>query len=500
MRGADVPRTLAQFTRDCGGVLHGADAPFAEVLIDSRRIGRGDLFCALPGTRVDGHGYVAAAAAAGAAGALVARQVDAPIAQVVVADVAAAMAAAARAVRARYAGAVVGVAGSNGKTTTKEMLAAILAQRGRCLATRGNLNNELGVPLTLLRLGGSDAGAAGSAAIASAVIDTAVVDSAVIEMGANHSGDVAALCAIASPGIGLVTNAGAEHLEGFGSLEGVARAEGEMFAALPADGVAVLNVDDDYAPLWRSMARARVVGFGLGAQADVRATDVRLEASADGFRTRFRLVLSARAIAPALVAGAGAGATPAGQGVDISLALAGSHNVHNALAAAAAALAAGATLAQVADGLALMQPVEGRLQLKRGAHDAWLIDDTYNANPSSVRAALEMLAALPGRRWLVLGDMAELGAHAESSHREAGALARASGVERLWAYGSLAALAADSFGTGAARSGDLGGLATELRPQLAADVRLLVKGSRVNRLERLVAALQPGGAGAPAAH
>jgi UDP-N-acetylmuramoyl-tripeptide--D-alanyl-D-alanine ligase len=489
MSGASAPRTLARFARDCGGVLQGADAPYGEVLIDSRRIARGDLFCALPGTRVDGHGYVAAAAAAGAAGALVAHAVDAPIAQVVVADVAAAMAAAARAVRMRYAGAVVGVAGSNGKTTTKEMLAAILAQLGPCLATRGNLNNELGVPITLLRLGGSDAGAAASA---------------VIEMGANHAGDVAALCAIASPAIGLVTNAGAEHLEGFGSLEGVARAEGEMFAALGADGVAVLNVDDDYAPLWRSMTRARVVGFGLGADADVRATGVRLEASADGFRTRFRLALSARAVAPALHAGAGPGADPgpvlAGQGVDISLALAGSHNVHNALAAAAAALAAGATLAQVADGLAQVQPVEGRLQLKRGAHDAWLIDDTYNANPSSVRAALEMLAALPGRRWLVLGDMAELGVHAESSHREAGALARASGVERLWAYGPLAALAADSFGTGAARSSDLGGLAGEIRPQLAADVRLLVKGSRVNRLECLVVALQPGGAGAPAAH
>jgi len=320
------------------------------------------------------------------------------------------------------------------------------------------------------------------------------VASAVIEMGANHAGDVAALCAIADPHIGLVTNAGAEHLEGFGDLEGVARAEGEMFAALGPQGVAVLNVDDAYAPLWRSMTRARVVGFGLGTDADVRATDLRLEAGAEGFRTRFRLQLSAGAVAPAL------GAAPAGQGIEVGLALAGSHNVHNALAAAAAALAAGATLAQVAEGLALVRAVEGRLQLKRGAHGAWLIDDSYNANPSSVRAALEMLSALPGRRWLVLGDMAELGAHAEESHREAGALARECGVERLWAYGSLASLAAERFGVGASRSADLGELAGELRPQLAGDVRLLVKGSRVNRLERLVAALQNGGAGAPAAH
>jgi UDP-N-acetylmuramoyl-tripeptide--D-alanyl-D-alanine ligase len=441
--GAPVaPRTLARFARDCAGTLRGADGPLGEVVIDSRRIGRGDLFCALPGTRVDGHDYVPAAAAAGA-------------------------------VRARFAGPVLGVAGSNGKTTTKEMLAAIMARRGPCLATRGNLNNELGVPLTVLRLEGDEA--RGTA-------------SAVIEMGANHAGDVAALCAIARPGIGLVTNAGAEHLEGFGSLEGVARAEGEMFAALGPDGVAVLNVDDEYAPLWRSMTRARVVGFGLGDDAEVRATDVRLEASAQGFRTRFRLQLAAHAFGPVA------------QAVDVSLALAGSHNVHNALAAAAAALAAGATPAQVAEGLALVQPVEGRLQLKRGEHDAWLIDDTYNANPSSVRAALEMLATLPGRRWFVLGDMAELGAHAEASHREAGELARECGVERLWAYGSLAALAAERFGAGAGRSADLGELAGELRPQLAADVRLLVKGSRVNRLERLVAALQAGGAAAPAAH
>ncbi|MFM2289143.1 MAG: hypothetical protein RL684_2286 [Pseudomonadota bacterium] len=470
-----TPRTLAQFARDCGGTLRGVDSAWGEAVIDSRRLARGDLFCALPGTRVDGHEYVAAAAAAGAAGALVARAVDAPIAQVLVPDVAAAMATAARAVRARFGGVLVGVAGSNGKTTTKEMLAAILARGGECLATRGNLNNELGVPLTLLRLAGS-------------------VASAVIEMGANHAGDVAALCAIAHPHIGLVTNAGAEHLEGFGDLEGVAHAEGEMFAALSPQGVAVLNVDDAYAPLWRSMTRARVVGFGLGIDADVRATDLRLEAGAEGFRTRFRLQLSAGAVAPSV------GAAQAGQGIEVSLALAGSHNVHNALAAAAAALAAGATLAQVAEGLALVRPVEGRLQLKRGAHGAWLIDDSYNANPSSVRAALEMLSALPGRRWLVLGDMAELGAHAEESHREAGALARECGVERLWAYGSLASLAAERFGAGASRSADLGELAGELRPQLAGDVRLLVKGSRVNRLERLVAALQNGGAGAPAAH
>jgi UDP-N-acetylmuramoyl-tripeptide--D-alanyl-D-alanine ligase len=452
-----MTRTLTAFAAACGGALHGADAEFAEVLIDSRRLGARDLFCALPGTRVDGHDYVAAAASAGAAGALVARQLPAPIAQVVVPDVASALARAGAAWRAAFKGVVIGVAGSNGKTTTKEMLAAILARRGACLATRGNLNNELGVPLTLLRLAATQA-------------------AAVIEIGANRAGDVAALAALARPAIGLITNAGAEHLEGFGSLEGVARAEGEMVAALGSEGVAVINHDDPYAGLWRAMTRARVLAFGCGAGADVRATDLTLAATAAGFRTRFTLQSS------------GAAGTAAGS-VAVSLALAGQHNVQNALAAAAAALAAGSTLVQVAEGLAEVRAVEGRLQLKAGAQGAWLIDDTYNANPSSLRAALDVLAGLDGRRWLVLGDMAELGGHAEASHREAGELARARGVERLYTFGPQAALAGEAFGAGATHAHDLQSLGAALRPQLAADVRLLIKGSRVNRLERLVAAL-----------
>jgi UDP-N-acetylmuramoyl-tripeptide--D-alanyl-D-alanine ligase len=219
-----------------------------------------------------------------------------------------------------------------------------------------------------------------------------------------------------------------------------------------------------------------VLGFGFATGADVRATDIVLEATAQGFRTRFLLQAS------------GTAGTAAGS-VAISLALAGRHNVHNALAAAAAALAAGATLAQVAEGLASVQAVAGRLQLKTGAQGAWLIDDSYNANPSSLQAALDVLAALPGRRWLVLGDMGELGAHAADSHREAGELARASGVERLYCYGPQAALAAQTFGAGAETVSDLVALAAQLRAQLDADVRLLIKGSRLNRLERLVAAL-----------
>jgi len=297
---------------------------------------------------------------------------------------------------------------------------------------------------------------------------------AVIEMGANRRGDVEQLVQIARPGIGLITNAGAEHLEGFGSLEGAARAEGEMVSGLPASGTAVINADDTYASLWRASTAARVATFGLRAEADFRAADLRFDVAATGFCTHFRLQ------------------SPAG-GTAVTLALAGRHNVLNALAAAAAAVNAGASLAQVAAGLGQMQAVSGRLQLHRTRHGAWLIDDSYNANPSSVRAALEVLAELPGRRWLVLGDMAELGAAADSSHREIGELARSLGIERLYSFGALAALAADVFGAGAERYSDAERLARALDAGLDGEVRVLVKGSRVNRLERVIEVLLASG-------
>jgi UDP-N-acetylmuramoyl-tripeptide--D-alanyl-D-alanine ligase len=444
-------RRLAQFAAAASGVLHGTDVPFAEVVIDSRRVGRGDLFVALRGAHADGHDFLAAAAAAGAAGALVARRVDTPLPQIVVADVEAALIAAARAWRAAYTGVVIGVAGSNGKTTTKELLAAILAQVGPTLATRGNFNNQLGVPLTLLRLAPEHR-------------------AAVIEIGANHAGEVAALAALVRPAIGLVTNAGAEHLEGFGSIEGVARAEGEMFAALAADGTAVVNADDEFAALWRGMTRARVVDFGFAAAAEVHAEQLRMDVDARGFVTCFELV------------------APTGRR-RVELALAGRHNVQNALGAAATALAAGASLDHVAAGLAAMRAVGGRLQFRLARGGAWLIDDSYNANPTSVHAGIDVLAGLPGRRWLVLGDMAELGVHAEASHREAGRYARARGIERLYAHGPLAALAAAEFGAGAHCFDAAEPLSQALAAALTPEVRLLIKGSRVNRLDRVVAAL-----------
>lgn len=447
-------RTLGEFARLAGGRLAGTDRSFTNVVSDTRALKAGELFIALRGPNFDGNEFVSAAAAAGAAGAVVEREQSVTLAQIVVPDTQVALERAARAWRAQFSGALVGVAGSNGKTTAKEMLAAILAEAGPCLATRGNLNNHIGVPLTLLRLTGAEA-------------------FAVVEMGANRAGEVAHLVDVARPTVGLITNAGAEHLEGFGSLEGVARAEGEMVAGLESSATAVINADDAYAAMWRASTPARVVTFGVHAPADFAASEVAAAVGSAGFTTTFRL------------------SAPLGAAT-IRLSLGGAHNVANALAAAAAAASAGAQLEHIVAGLAAVRAVPGRLQFRRAVGGGWLIDDSYNANPSSVRAAIEVLATLPGRRWLVLGDMAELGAHALEEHVRLGEFARAHGIERLYGTGALAARAAEAFGAGGQSLADVPALAAALREAVGAagpEVRLLIKGSRFNRLERVVEAL-----------
>lgn len=456
-----MKRTLEEFARACGGRLQGGDAAFTDVVSDSRTLKRGQLFVALAGANFNGNDFVGAALRAGAAGALVSVAQPVALPQVVVADTQVALERAARRWRAHFGGPLVGVAGSNGKTTAKEMTASILAQAGDCLATRGNLNNHIGVPLTLMRL-------------------TPEHRFAVIEMGANRAGEVAALVALARPSIGMITNAGAEHLEGFGSLEGVARAEGEMVAGLTAAATAVINADDEFVSLWRGSTPARVVTFGVRQPADFTASEVRTEIGAHGFRTHFRL-------------NAPQGSTA------IELSLGGAHNVANALAAAAAAASAGATLEHIAAGLASVRAVPGRLQFRQSVSGAWLIDDSYNANPSSVRAAIEVLATLSGRKWLVLGDMGELGSFAADAHSDVGEFARAQGIERLYATGPLMQRAVDSFGAGARWYGAAAELTAAVAEALRGagpEVRLLVKGSRFNRLERVVDALSgstPGG-------
>jgi UDP-N-acetylmuramoyl-tripeptide--D-alanyl-D-alanine ligase len=452
-----MKQTLAEFSRACGGELRGADRPYSSVSSDTRTLTQGALFVALHGPNFNGNEFVGSALSAGAAGALVDTEQSTALPQIVVADTQAALELGARGWREQFGIPLVGVAGSNGKTTAKEMTASILGQMGSTLATRGNLNNHIGVPLTLLRL-------------------EATHRFAVVEMGANRAGDVAALVQIARPTIGMITNAGAEHLEGFGSVEGVARAEGEMVQGLAPGATAVINADDVFADLWRNLTPARVVTFGLHKSADFTAADVRTTIGPEGFLTHFNL------------------SSPLGSAA-IELHMGGRHNVANSLAAAAAAAAAGASLEHIVAGLGAVRAVAGRLQFKKAATGAWIIDDSYNANPSSVRAGIEVLAELDGSKWLVLGDMAELGEFAQVSHTQIGEFAREHGIGRLYATGALAKLAVESFGPGGQWFPDTQALSYALALELGgagASVRVLIKGSRVNRLERVVDALVQG--------
>ncbi|MGH8495332.1 MAG: UDP-N-acetylmuramoyl-tripeptide--D-alanyl-D-alanine ligase [Gammaproteobacteria bacterium] len=444
--------TLAEAAMQVDGRLIGADRPYNAVSTDTRALERDALFVALQGPSFDGNAFVEEAARRGAAGAIVSRFQQCELTQVEVSDTRAALGRLAQAWRARFDIPVVAVTGSNGKTTVKGMLGAILGRSGPTLATRGNLNNEIGLPLTLLGLDSSHR-------------------AAVVEMGANHAGEIAYLARIAMPGIGLVTNAAAAHLEGFGSIEGVARAKGELFAGLPANGTAVINADDRFSAFWREMAGSRnVVTFGLMRDADVHADAIEQRIASSGPVMAFDLHL------------------PDVQR-RIELPLAGRHNIANAVAAAAAAWAAGAKPAAIEEGLAGIHAAPGRLQFRRSPSGARVIDDTYNANPLSLAAALELLTGLDGRPWLVLGDMRELGAESEALHADIGALARRLGVERLYAVGPWSRYAAQAFGRSADWFSGVDELIARLRPELDAGVNVLVKASRGMRLERVVDAL-----------
>ncbi len=442
----------------------GAEAWFNSVSTDSRSLQGGELFVALKGPNFDGHSYLSQARERGAVAALVSRELDAGLPLVLVPDTLKALGELAADWRYRHPLPLVAVTGSNGKTTVKEMLAAILGQRGPVLATRGNLNNDIGVPLTLLRLDERHA-------------------YAVIEMGANHPGEIAYLTGLAQPDVAMITNAGPAHLEGFGSVAGVARAKAEIYAGLGENGVAVINADDDYAGLWRQAAAGRaMLSFGLGAAADLRsdAGAIREQWDADGYRCQFPLI------------------TPQGD-AEVEIRLLGRHNVLNALAAAAAALAAGADLDQVRHGLALVQPVKGRLQPRAGIDGARLIDDSYNANPASVEAAIRLLSSFPGRRVLVLGDLAELGPQGLELHAELGHAARRAGLDGLLTVGEASRAASEAFGDGASHYPSRERLIQALREQLGPQLTVLVKGSRAAAMEQVVAALMESGEGGHAA-
>ena len=430
---------------------------FSGVSTDSRSVAPGELFVALSGPNFDGHAFVPKAVERGAAAALVSRAQDLPLPQLplpqlLVPDTLAALQAYAASWRAEFSLPLIGVTGSNGKTTVKQMLAAVLAPLGPVLATAGNYNNHIGVPLTLCRL-------------------RAEHRAAVIEMGANHRGEIAQLADIARPNIGVVTQAGDAHLEGFGSREGVARSKGELFAALADEAVAIINADDVQAPLWLELAGgSRVIRFGLSADADVRAEDIQgLPAEAPAEMHFTIHAFGARAA--------------------VRLPLPGRHNVLNALAATAAALAAGLELDQIAQGLAQVQPAGGRLSWKAGRHGTRVLDDSYNANPTSLQAALQVLAQCAPPRWVVLGDMAELGQDADELHVEAGFAARSLGVERLYSVGRYARSASVGFGRGGRDFADVDALARTLQDEIEPGVSVLVKGSRSARMERVVAAL-----------
>jgi len=455
-----IAMSLLHLARVAGGQLVGEDRAFTSVSTDTRTSKPGALFVALAGPNFDGHDFVAAAADRQAAAALVAKALPVPIPQVVVADPLAALSAFAREWRRQFSIPVIGVTGSNGKTTTKEIIGAILSRLGSCLVTRGNLNNHIGVPLTLLEMNASHR-------------------YAVIEMGANHLGEIAQLAGIAEPTIGIVTNAGAAHLEGFGSLDGVASGKGELFEALPPSGVAVINADDKYASQWRDNRGAdKVFTFGFEQPADFMAHNVKASGDHSGFRTEFDLV------------------TPLGT-QHATLGLGGLHNLRNALGAAAAAAAAGTTLDDLLAGLAQVRAVSGRLELKPALNGAFLVDDSYNANPSSLKAGLDAFESFGGARWLVLGDMMELGESADALHAEVGRYARQAGISRLFAIGRHSHFAVEAFGAGARWFADMDALIAEARSALAPGIAILIKGSRSNRLERVTNALaaQPREAG-----
>jgi len=431
------------------GQLMGADIDVGGVSIDTRKIKPGDLFVAIKGERVDGHDFVAQAAASGAAAALVTRKVNAPIAQIVVDDTELALGDLASAVRAQSNVQVVGITGSNGKTTVKTLVASILSRYGRTHVNAGNYNNELGLPLTLLAM-------------------PADTQYAVLEMGAGKPGDIAYLAAIARPDIGLVNTIAPAHLERMGSVEGVAETKGALYQALPVDGVAVINADDAFASFFGGLAGSRrQLRFALDHKADIGADIVEL--GVDGSR----FVLS----------------TPVGD-AEVDLPLPGRHNVGNAMAAAAIALALNVPLDTIVTGLEQVPAIAGRLRAETMPAGWVLIDDSYNANPGSVGAAIDTLALAQGERWLVLGDMAELGPNARAMHAGIGERAKKQGIDRLFAVGPLSAAAVEAFGERGAHYTDKQALAKALNEQLHGGVTLLIKGSRSAGMEQVVAALR----------
>jgi UDP-N-acetylmuramoyl-tripeptide--D-alanyl-D-alanine ligase len=428
------------------GIVIGNDVEFTSVGTDSRAITKGQLFVALKGENFDGHDYVAQSLSQGASAALIENDENAPA--VKVKDARLALGDLARYWRKRINVPVVAITGSNGKTTVKEMLAAILkvaaGDDSKVLATQGNLNNDIGMPLTLLRADSHHS-------------------YVVLEMGMNHRGELSYLTHIAKPNVALVNNAGLAHVGELGSVEAIAQAKGEIFQGLTLDGTAIINADDVYSDLWKSLAsKYQQMTFGLEATADVTATYKLNGASSD-------VKLKA----------------PNGE-VEFTLPASGLHNVRNALAASTAAIALNVSLQNIAEGLSGFSGAKGRLQQKLGQFDAQVIDDTYNANPVSMKAAIDVLSAREGKRFMVMGDMGELGADAALMHAEIGSYAKQAGIDALFVLGELSQEAAQAFGSGAEHFENAESLSDALLNHMDKLTTVLVKGSRFMRMERVV--------------
>ncbi len=441
---------LSELAAPLAAQLSGDDVRISSVSTDSRSIRAGELFVALKGENFDGHAFLDAVQDAGAIAALVSEQVTTGLPTLRVEDTELALGRLGAFNRDQYQGTLVGITGSCGKTSCKNMLAAILGSQARTLATEGNLNNEIGLPLTLLRLEPGHR-------------------YAVLEMGAGKPGDIAYLCELARPQISVLLNAMPAHLEGMGSLQGIAETKGAILAGLGAGGCAVYPAESEFTPLWRELTgAARRLEFGFGDEAPVHVSELIVGADASSFRLHIE-----------------------GDSVAVQLPLPGRHNVANALAAAAAAVAAGVELERIPEGLAAVPPQVGRLTRLQGRNGIELIDDSYNANPASVKAAVDVLEAQVGRSVLILGTMAELGPDAAALHAEVGKYAKAAGVDALWATGEHTEQAVAAFGDGAEHFPDRNALAAALPAYLQPGDVVLVKGSRSAGMEQIVAELLP---------
>ena len=445
------PLSLSELRLPLDGQLHGDDCDILGVSTDSRTLHDGDLFVALRGEHFDGQEYVSQANSVGATAALVRQVVASPLPQLQVADTQRALGLLGAYNRQQYKGPLIGITGSSGKTTVKNMVHAVLSRRGETLATEGNFNNEIGVPLTLLRLRPG-------------------VEFAVVEMGAAKAGDIAWLCELACPTIALLLNAMPAHLEGFASVEGVAAAKGEIFDRLVKTDVAVINADQSWARQWRKRASAAtVMDFGLEQPASISARNIQ------GMGVRGVSFTAS---------------TPVGD-MSIRLNLPGVHNVANALAAVAVGLACELSLTDIRDGLESLQPSDGRLRSMVSPFGASIIDDCYNANPGSVRAAIDLLAACSGRRTLLLGAMRELGHGSSELHREVGEYARAAGIDQLWGVGPELEICVDAFGAGGRYFEDRAAALVAIERQFGEGDTVLIKGSRSAGMEQVLHALLP---------